>query len=86
MAGLVDPVIGFPCRPTWPVLRSVHSLLQPALAVREIYVAGVFSELGLEGGDDSSRVFLSAPVGTLWGARSRPLALTCSSRLLAGIR
>ena len=47
-----------------PTLRHVHSLLQPALAVREIFIAGIFSELGLEGGDDSSGVFLGTPVGT----------------------
>jgi hypothetical protein len=34
MGGLVDPAIGFPRRPTLPTLRHVHSLLQPALAVR----------------------------------------------------
>jgi hypothetical protein len=56
MAGLVDPVIGFPRRPTRPALRNVHSLLQPALAVREVFVAGIFGELGFEGGDDPSGV------------------------------
>ena len=53
----------FPAWPTRQALRHVHSLLQPALAVREIFIAGIFSELGLEGGDDSSGVFPGAPVG-----------------------
>src|SRR5690348_11945505 len=60
MAGLVNPAIGFPRQ---PALCNVHSPLQPALAVREIFIAGIFSEFALEGGDDSSGVFLGAPVG-----------------------
>jgi hypothetical protein len=46
-----------------PALATAHSLLQPALAVRQVLIAGIFGQLRFKGGDDSSGVCLGAPVG-----------------------
>ena len=43
--------------------RLKEALLQPALAVRQVLVAGIFSQLPFEDGDDWSGVFLGAPAG-----------------------
>jgi hypothetical protein len=43
---------------------TTYSLLQPALAVRETLIAGIFSQLHFKSGDDSSGICFGVPVGT----------------------